>query len=42
MPYLLIRHKVQDYSRWKPLFDQHGEARKAMGSKGQARRLLPE
>ena len=34
MPYLLVRHKVADYARWKPLFDQHAETRKASGSRG--------
>ena len=34
MPYLLIRHKVADYSKWKPMFDQHGATRKASGSRG--------
>ena len=34
MPYMLIRHKVKDYPKWKPVFDEHGKARKASGSKG--------
>ncbi|NIM95614.1 MAG: cyclase [Anaerolineales bacterium] len=34
MPYVLIRHKVEDYAKWKPVFDEHGEARRASGSKG--------
>lgn len=34
MPYILIRHKVKDYAKWKPVFDEHGAARKASGSKG--------
>ena len=34
MPYMLIRHKVQDYDRWKTAFDEHGTARQAAGSKG--------
>ena len=34
MPYLLVRHKVQEYARWKPVFDDHAPARKAAGSKG--------
>ena len=34
MPHLLIRHKAQDYARWKPLFDEHGATRRANGSKG--------
>ncbi|KCZ72713.1 Antibiotic biosynthesis monooxygenase [Candidatus Methanoperedens nitroreducens] len=34
MPYLLIRHKVKDYARWKPVFEEHGSTRKDKGSKG--------
>lgn len=34
MPYLLIRHKVEDYAKWKQAFDTHGATRKANGSKG--------
>ncbi len=34
MPYILVRHKVADYAKWKPVFDEHGAARKASGSKG--------
>jgi heme-degrading monooxygenase HmoA len=35
MPYLLVRHKVEDYERWKPVFDHdHGATRKRSGSKG--------
>jgi heme-degrading monooxygenase HmoA len=34
MPYLLIRHKVADYPKWKPVFDEHGAARQANGSRG--------
>jgi heme-degrading monooxygenase HmoA len=34
MPFLLIRHKVEDFARWKPIFDEHGAARKTGGSKG--------
>ena len=34
MTYLLVRHKVEDYAKWKPVFDEHGAARKAGGSKG--------
>jgi uncharacterized protein (DUF1330 family) len=34
MSYILIRHKVEDYSKWKPVFDEHGAVRKAAGSKG--------
>lgn len=34
MPYILIRHKIQDYAKWKPVFDEHGTDRRAAGSKG--------
>jgi heme-degrading monooxygenase HmoA len=34
MPYMMIRHKVADFARWKPVFDQHGATRAANGSKG--------
>ena len=34
MSYMLIRHKVQDYGKWKLAFDAHGATRKASGSKG--------
>ncbi len=34
MPYLLIRHNVQDFGTWKKVFDEHGAARQAAGSKG--------
>ncbi|NIQ40124.1 MAG: cyclase [Proteobacteria bacterium] len=34
MPYVLIRHKVEHYATWKSVFDEHGSARKAIGSKG--------
>jgi heme-degrading monooxygenase HmoA len=35
MPYLLVRHKVEDYERWKPVFDHdHGATRKRSGSQG--------
>lgn len=34
MPYLLVRHKLADYARWKPIFDEHGAFRKANGCKG--------
>ena len=34
MPYLLVRHKVADYAKWKPFFDQHGATRQASGSQG--------
>lgn len=34
MPYLLVRHRVADFARWKPGFDGHGAVRRASGSKG--------
>lgn len=34
MPYLIIRHKVEDYDRWKPTFDDHGLTRAEFGSTG--------
>jgi heme-degrading monooxygenase HmoA len=34
MPYTLIRHKVEDYERWKPVFDEHAAVRQESGSKG--------
>lgn len=33
MPYMLIRHKVRDYAKWKPIYDAHGVQRKASGEK---------
>jgi hypothetical protein len=34
MPYYLVRHKVQDYAKWKPIFDQHGAIRQVYGHRG--------
>jgi hypothetical protein len=34
MPSVLVRHKVQDYARWRPLFDEHAATRKSYGFKG--------
>jgi heme-degrading monooxygenase HmoA len=34
MPYLLVRHRVGDYAKWKPAFDADGPRREAGGSKG--------
>ena len=34
MPYFLVRHKVTDFAKWKPVFDEHGTTRQASGSKG--------
>jgi hypothetical protein len=33
MPYMVVRHKVMDYAKWKPIYDQHAATRKASGSK---------
>ena len=34
MPYLLLRHKVTDYEKWKSAFDAHCVTRQANGSRG--------
>lgn len=34
MVYVFIKHKVEDYSRWKPVFDEHGTTREKAGCKG--------
>ena len=34
MAYLLVRHKVKDFKKWKPYFDSHGVVRESTGSKG--------
>jgi hypothetical protein len=31
MGILMIRHKVKDYSKWRPAFDQHAGAQKSAG-----------
>jgi hypothetical protein len=42
MPYLLVRHKVEDYERWKPVFDHdHGATREQWGSKGDGSYATP-
>jgi len=33
MNYLLIRHKVADFAKWKPVYDAHGPARANAGLK---------
>ena len=33
MPYLLIRHKVADFSKWKPAYDSHFTVRQDAGLK---------
>jgi hypothetical protein len=34
MVYIVVKHKVEDYSRWKPVFDEHGTTRGKAGCKG--------
>jgi heme-degrading monooxygenase HmoA len=34
MTYVLVIHTVEDYAKWKIVFDEHGTIRKAKGSKG--------
>ena len=34
MTYVLVIHRVEDYDKWKPLYDEDGATRKAKGSKG--------
>ncbi|WP_292466547.1 hypothetical protein [Methanolobus sp.] len=34
MVYVLIKHRVEDFSKWKQGFDENGSTRKANGSKG--------
>jgi heme-degrading monooxygenase HmoA len=31
MNYVLVRHKVTDFSKWKPVYDAHLPARQAAG-----------
>jgi len=33
MAHMLIRHKVQDFGKWKPAYDAHQPARAAAGLK---------
>jgi quinol monooxygenase YgiN len=34
MPYLLVRHKVEEYAKWKTLFDEQAPTRQQGGSRG--------
>ena len=34
MPYVLIRHKVEDYAKFRTGYNEHGSTRKAGGCKG--------
>jgi hypothetical protein len=33
MNYILIRHKVADFGKWKPAYDAHASARESAGLK---------
>jgi hypothetical protein len=33
MPYLLVRHKVSDFDKWKRVFDSHAAAQQRAGLK---------
>lgn len=33
MTYMLVRHKVADFARWKQIFDSHKEAQEKAGLK---------
>lgn len=34
MPYVLVRHKIEDYAKWRPVFDDDAKDRRAGGSQG--------
>ena len=34
MAYMLVKHKVEDYKKWKTVYDGHESIRKKSGSKG--------
>jgi heme-degrading monooxygenase HmoA len=34
MPYVIVRHKIEDYAKWKPVFDADAKDRRTGGSKG--------
>ena len=34
MAHLLVRHKVEDYSKWRAAFDEHDATRRANGAIG--------
>ena len=34
MSYILVQHSVEDYEKWKAVFDEQGATRQAAGSKG--------
>ena len=34
MTYVLVIHKIEDFDKWKSVYDEDGATRKAKGSKG--------
>lgn len=34
MPHVLVRHKIENWSKWKPVFDDDAQARGRAGSAG--------
>ncbi|MFB6096363.1 MAG: hypothetical protein ABEJ74_03130 [Haloferacaceae archaeon] len=34
MPYLIVRHTVEDFDEWKAVFDDHAAVREEYGSRG--------
>ena len=34
MSYMIVRHKVREFSTWKTVFDEHGSTRASAGCKG--------
>jgi heme-degrading monooxygenase HmoA len=34
MAYVLVHSKVEDYNKWKPMYDDNANIRRAAGSKG--------
>lgn len=34
MPYLMVRSKIEEYAKWRPVFDGHSAARIASGCIG--------
>lgn len=34
MAKVIVQHHVEDYGKWKPVFDEHGEVRRTHGATG--------
>jgi heme-degrading monooxygenase HmoA len=34
MTYVVVRHNVEDFAKWKPVYDEHADFRKETGSTG--------